>query len=48
MPDTERHTRYRQFLCIDCGQNRYSAGRPRCTECHNIWVRTEQGEAVSG
>ncbi len=44
MPDAERHTRYRQGLCVDCGQKRYSAGRSRCTECHNTWVRTEQGE----
>ncbi|WP_156448423.1 hypothetical protein [Mycobacterium sp. NAZ190054] len=37
MPDTEtRHARYRQGLCVDCGAVPYSAGRPRCAECHEI------------
>ena len=45
MPEpATRHARYRQGLCADCGQKRYSAGRPRCQECHVAWARTEQEE----
>lgn len=36
-----RNTRYRQGLCADCGQKRYSAGRIRCQECHHEHERRE-------
>jgi tRNA(Ile2) C34 agmatinyltransferase TiaS len=40
MADAEtRHVRYRQSLCVDCGERRYSAGRPRCDECHHKYER---------
>lgn len=35
----ERYDRYRAGLCVDCGQKPYSAGRPRCEECHRKHVR---------
>lgn len=44
MPEPDRHTRYRQGLCVDCGQKRYSAGRPRCTGCHDSY--TNSGKAT--
>lgn len=28
------HDAYRQGLCVDCRETRYSPGRPRCTDCH--------------
>lgn len=40
---TDRDTanaRYRQGLCVSCGQVPYSAGRPRCNECHGDYIRT--------
>lgn len=34
-PDVEaRHDAYRAGLCIDCRTKKYSAGRPRCSDCH--------------
>lgn len=33
-----RHERYRQGLCVDCGQHPYSAGRPRCGTCHALHI----------
>ena len=29
----ERAARYRAFMCVGCGEKRYSAGRPFCDEC---------------
>lgn len=34
----EQNARYRQGLCCDCGEKPYSAGRPRCAECHREHV----------
>jgi len=31
-------TAYRQGLCIDCREVKYSAGRPRCEACHTAWT----------
>jgi hypothetical protein len=31
---TEQPDFYRQGLCVSCGAVPYSAGRPRCNECH--------------
>jgi hypothetical protein len=30
----EGNAAYRRGLCIDCRTRRYSAGRPRCNDCH--------------
>jgi tRNA(Ile2) C34 agmatinyltransferase TiaS len=30
----QRNDRYRNGLCIDCGNVPHSAGRPRCNDCH--------------
>jgi hypothetical protein len=30
----QRNERYVAGLCIDCGNEPYSAGRPRCADCH--------------
>jgi primosomal protein N' len=40
MPDNteERKARYRAGLCITCGVNPHSAGRPRCDDCHSKHV----------
>lgn len=39
-PEREiRRQRYIKHLCIDCGTNRHSAGRPRCNDCHKKWAR---------
>jgi len=35
----ERNARYRANLCVDCGEVEHSAGRPRCSTCHQIWLR---------
>ncbi len=35
----EQDRRYRAFLCVGCGEKRYSAGRTRCDECHRKHVR---------
>lgn len=46
----ERARRYVAFLCVDCGKERYSAGRPRCSPCHVVFVATRhepQQEAAS-
>jgi hypothetical protein len=34
---------YLQGLCRDCGVNPYSAGRPRCNECHHIYLTVIDG-----
>ena len=34
-----RHDAYRAGLCIDCKTVRYSAGRPRCNDCHATHIR---------
>lgn len=34
-----RHDAYRAGLCIDCQTVRYSAGRPRCNDCHATHIR---------
>lgn len=38
----EQSARYIKGICIDCGVKPYSAGRPRCDECHGKhakWVK---------
>lgn len=35
---------YRDSRCIDCKEVEHSAGRPRCDECHAIYV----GEQANG
>jgi putative DNA primase/helicase len=34
---------YRAGLCCDCGDRPHSAGRPRCDECHRIWLNVQAG-----
>lgn len=34
MTRDERNDRYRRGVCIDCGDEPHSAGRPRCDNCH--------------
>lgn len=34
----EANERYRNFLCVDCGVKRYSAGRTRCNECFQTYI----------
>lgn len=34
---------YINGMCVDCGTKPYSAGRPRCNECHRIWLNTTAG-----
>jgi hypothetical protein len=29
---------YRAGLCVDCRSRCYSAGRPRCNDCHRAWL----------
>ena len=29
---------YRRGICVDCQTVPYSAGRPRCTDCHNGYL----------
>jgi putative DNA primase/helicase len=36
---------YRGGLCRDCGARPYSAGRPRCDECHAAWTCMPQQTA---
>ena len=33
-----RHDAYRRGLCVDCRTAPYSAGRPRCKDCHTIYA----------
>lgn len=33
----EMNERYRKGLCVDCGENPYRFGRPRCPKCHDTW-----------
>lgn len=35
-------TAYRAGLCIDCRAVPYSAGRPRCTACHDAYAREQR------
>ena len=30
----EEHAAYIAGLCVDCRTKKYSAGRPRCSDCH--------------
>lgn len=39
----ERNCRYRQGLCVDCGNVPHSAGRPRCNDCHAAYLRNPLG-----
>lgn len=41
----ERARRYRANLCVDCGEVEHSAGRPRCDNCHEIWLRRTEFNA---
>jgi hypothetical protein len=34
---------YRKGLCRDCGVKSHSAGRPRCDECHRIYLNVNAG-----
>lgn len=36
----EQNRRYVDFYCCDCGKERYSTGRPRCSPCHVVYVAT--------
>ena len=40
----ERNARYVAFLCVDCGKERYSAGRVRCDDCHDKYIRNPLGD----
>lgn len=47
----EQNARYRAGLCVDCGEVEHSAGRPRCSPCHVVYVATRhepQQEVASG
>ena len=33
-----KHSRYRQGICIDCGERKHSPGRPRCNGCHATFI----------
>jgi len=33
----EQNAAYRAGICIDCREQRHSAGRPRCNDCHAVW-----------
>ena len=35
MSSEQSRARYRAGLCVSCGEKPYSAGRPRCDECHH-------------
>jgi hypothetical protein len=39
----EGNERYRKGLCVHCGLTRYSAGRPRCNQCHAVWLERIYG-----
>lgn len=41
----ESNRRYRAGLCVTCGEKPHSAGRPRCTSCHEIWLRRTEFNA---
>lgn len=43
----ERNARYRAGLCVTCGEKPYSAGRPRCASCHEIWLRRTEFDDAS-
>lgn len=34
----DRHARYRRGDCTDCGVEPHSPGRPRCYNCHQLYV----------
>lgn len=40
-----QNSAYRQGLCIDCRKVRYSAGRPRCNECHAAQLNEREATA---
>ncbi|MDP7703210.1 hypothetical protein [Mycobacterium sp. TY815] len=40
----ERNARYRANLCVDCGEVEHSAGRPRCDNCHDKYLRNPLGD----
>lgn len=33
-----RNAAYRAGYCADCGERPYSAGRPRCEDCHTTYI----------
>lgn len=37
-----RYARYRQGLCVTCGDREHIAGRPRCNTCHAAHMRGDQ------
>ena len=43
----EGNAAYRKGLCVDCRVRRYSAGRPRCNECHEIFIQAREREERS-
>lgn len=42
----EQNERYRQGICVDCGQQPHSPGRPRCNDCHQRHTRNYTGSQV--
>lgn len=38
MTAPERHAAYRAGQCVDCRAVPYSAGRPRCDDCHAAYT----------
>jgi len=43
----DSHARYRAGDCVDCGEQRHSAGRPRCESCHRKLIEDRnEGRAV--
>jgi hypothetical protein len=41
------HDAYRAGLCCQCRSTRYSAGRPRCKECHAEYTTSDQSRAMA-
>jgi hypothetical protein len=41
--DADQNARYRNHLCIDCGNHPPSAGRPRCEKCHRAYTNVMNG-----
>jgi hypothetical protein len=42
-PDAAADAAYRGGKCIDCKERDHSPGRPRCDECHRIWLTLIDG-----
>ncbi len=37
---------YRAGLCIQCGSQPHSPGRPRCEPCHRVWLTLPGPDAI--